>query len=365
MVVGHSQGEIAAACVAGGLSLQDAARVVVLRSRLLGEVLAGRGGMVSVALDPGRVEELLEGWGGRLGVAAVNGPSAVVVSGESGALDELLEACKGDGVWARRVAVDYASHSAAVEELRDRLVEALAGIEPVSCGVPFFSTATGALLDTAELDGGYWYRSLRERVRFEEAVRALAPDANAFIELSPHPVLGIAVEETLEDMGVDGRIGVLGSLRRGEGGLERFLESLAEAWVAGVPVDWRGFFAAGGAQPVDLPTYAFQRERYWAEARLEMGDMTAAGLAATGHPLLGAAVRVAGRDEVAVHQPALAGVTSVDRGSRGARHGAAAGDGVRGARARRRQAGWERGCSRSSRWRPRSSWETTRSSCRC
>ena len=297
VVVGHSQGEIAAACVAGGLSLPDAARVVVLRSRLLGEVLAGRGGMVSVALGLDRVQELLEGWGGRLSVAAVNGPSAVVVSGEAGALDEFLAACEGDGVWARRVAVDYASHSAVVEELRERLIEALEGIEPVSCGVPFFSTATGGFLDTAELDGEYWYRSLRERVRFEEAVRALAGEACAFVEVSPHPVLGIAVQETLEDMGVDGRVGVLGSLRRGEGGLERFVESLAEAWVLGAPVDWRRLFAGGG-QPVDLPTYAFQRERYWAEADLEaVGDMAAAGLLATGHPLLGAAVRVAGCDE--------------------------------------------------------------------
>ena len=222
VVVGHSQGEIAAACVAGGLSLGDAARVVVLRSRLLGEVLAGRGGMVSVALGVERVQERLERWGGRLSVAAVNGPSAVVVSGETQALDELLAACEGDGVWARRVAVDYASHSAAVEELREDLIEALGGIEPVSCGVPFFSTATGGFLDTAELGGEYWYRSLRERVRFEEAVRALALDASAFIEVSPHPVLTIAVGETLEDLGVDERVGVLGSLRRGEGGLERF-----------------------------------------------------------------------------------------------------------------------------------------------
>ncbi len=201
VVVGHSQGEIAAACVAGGLSLEDAARVVVLRSRLLGEVLAGRGGMVSVALGVERVQERLERWGGRLSVAAVNGPSAVVVSGETQALEEFLVACEGDGVWARRVAVDYASHSAAVEELREGLVEALGGIEPVSCGVPFFSTATGGFLDTAELGGEYWYRSLRERVRFEDAVRALAPDACAFIEVSPHPVLTIAVGETLEGFG--------------------------------------------------------------------------------------------------------------------------------------------------------------------
>ena len=263
VVVGHSQGEIAAACVAGGLSLVDAARVVVLRSRLLGEVLAGRGGMVSVALGVEEVERQIEGWGGRLSVAAVNGPSVVVVSGESGALDELLVACEGDGVWARRVAVDYASHSAAVEELREGLVEALEGIEPVSCGVPFFSTATGEFLDTARLDGEYWYRSLRERVRFEEATRALAGDACVFIEVSPHPVLGVALSSTLEDMGLDERVGVVGSLRRGEGGLGQFVESLAEAWVVGAPVDWGVFFEGSGARRVDLPRYAFQRERYW------------------------------------------------------------------------------------------------------
>jgi acyl transferase domain-containing protein/NAD(P)-dependent dehydrogenase (short-subunit alcohol dehydrogenase family)/acyl carrier protein len=293
VVVGHSQGEIAAACVAGGLSLGDAARVVVLRSRLLGEVLAGRGGMVSVALELGRVEELLEGWGGRLSVAAVNGPSAAVVSGEAGALDEFLAMCEGDGVWARRVAVDYASHSVAVEELRERLTEALVGIEPVSCGVPFFSTATGGLLDTAQLDGEYWYRSLREQVRFEEAVRALAGEANAFIEVSPHPVLGVAVRETLEDLGVEERVGVLGSLQREEGGLGRFVHSLAEAWVCGAPVDWRAFFADSGARMVDLPKYAFQRKRYWLRP-VAGGDASGMGLGAADHPLLGAAVQVAG-----------------------------------------------------------------------
>ena len=294
VVVGHSQGEIAAACVAGGLSLADAARVVVLRSRLLGEVLAGRGGMVSVALDVERAQQRIESWGGRLSVAAVNGPSAVVVSGEVDALDELLAACEGDGVWARRVAVDYASHSAAVEELRERLVEALAGIEPVSCDVPFFSTATGGLVDTAELDGEYWYRSLRERVRFGEAVRALAGDASAFIEVSPHPVLGVAVQETLEDLGLEERVGVVGSLRRGEGGMERFVHSLAEAWVCGAPVDWRVFFADSGARRVELPTYAFQRDRYWLAPKAVVGDARGMGLGAADHPLLGAAVPLAG-----------------------------------------------------------------------
>ncbi len=297
VVVGHSQGEIAAACVAGGLSLHDAARVVVLRSRLLGEVLAGHGGMVSVALPAEQVERRLAQWGERLSVAAVNGPSAVVISGESAALDEFLRACEAEEVWARKVAVDYASHSAAVEGLRDRLVEALEGLEPTSGDVPFFSTATGGLVDTAQLDAEYWYRSLREQVKFAQAVRELATDANAFIEVSPHPVLRVALEETLEDVGAAERIAVLGSLQRDEGGLDRFLRSLAEAWVVGAPVDWRRFFAGSGAQTVDLPTYAFQRRRYWVESQGGVGDVAAAGLAATGHPLLGAGVRVAGRDE--------------------------------------------------------------------
>jgi acyl transferase domain-containing protein/NAD(P)-dependent dehydrogenase (short-subunit alcohol dehydrogenase family)/acyl carrier protein len=296
-VVGHSQGEIAAACVAGGLSLQDAARVVVLRSQLIGEVLAGHGGMVSVALALEQVESRLERWGTRLSVAAMNGPSAVVVSGENDALQEFLRECEGEEVWARRVAVDYASHSAAVDGLRDRLVEALEGLEPVSGDVPFFSTATGGFVDTAQLDAEYWYRSLREPVKFAQAVRELAVEANAFIEVSPHPVLRVALQDTLEDLGVAERIGVLGSLQRDEGGFERFLRSLAEAWVVGVPVDWHKFFAGSGAQSLELPTYAFQRRRYWVESQAEMGDVTAAGLGATGHPLLGAAVRVAGRDE--------------------------------------------------------------------
>ncbi len=293
VVVGHSQGEIAAACVAGGLSLGDGARVVVLRSRLLGRVLAGRGGMVSVALDVEGVRERLAGWGGRLGVAAVNGPSSVVVSGEVGALDEFLGVCEGDGVWARRVAVDYASHSVVVEELREELVGELGGIAPVSCGVPFFSTCVGGFVDTAGLGGEYWYRSLRERVRFEEAVRALAGDACAFVEVSPHPVLMGAVGETLEDLGVRERVGVLGSLRRGEGGMERFVHSLADAWVWGAPVDWGVLFEGSDPQRVDLPRYAFQRERYWLSPGVGMGDAGGMGLGAADHPLLGAAVQLA------------------------------------------------------------------------
>ncbi|WP_391858294.1 type I polyketide synthase [Streptomyces silvisoli] len=265
-VVGHSQGEIAAACVAGILSLGDAARVVALRSQAIGRVLAGLGGMVSVALPVGDVRERLAVWGeDRVSVAAVNGPSSVVVSGEPVALDELLASCEADGVRARRIPVDYASHSAQVELLRDELLEILAPIVPGPARVPFLSTVTGEWVQGPELTAEYWFRNLRQTVELERAVRALLEQGfGVFIESSAHPVLTVGVQETIEDCGR--QAAALGSLRRDEGGLERFYASLGEAYVHGVTVDWDAVFAGTGAHRVDLPTYAFQRQRYWPEA---------------------------------------------------------------------------------------------------
>jgi len=261
-VVGHSQGEIAAAVVAGALSLEDGARVVVLRSRAIAARLAGAGGMVSIPLPVAEVEQRLVAWGGELSVAAVNGPSSVVVSGEVSALDGLCAELAGADVRARRIEVDYASHSAQVEQLRDELRTVLAPIRPKPAAVPFLSTVTGDWLDTTELDAGYWYRNLRHTVHFEPAVRRLlAQRYRAFVEVSAHPVLTIGVQQTADDAEVP--VLAVGSLRRGEGGPRRFLTSLADAFVRGVDVDWRPAFAGSGARQVDLPTYAFQSERFW------------------------------------------------------------------------------------------------------
>uniref|UniRef100_UPI0004CA1A02 type I polyketide synthase n=1 Tax=Streptomyces hygroscopicus TaxID=1912 RepID=UPI0004CA1A02 len=173
-VVGHSQGEIAAACVAGILSLRDAARVVALRSQVIGRVLAGKGGMVSVALPVAEVRERIAAWGEeRISVAAVNGPSSAVVSGEPAALDELVAACEADEVRARRVPVDYASHSAQVELLRAELLELLAPVEPRVAEVPFLSTVKGTWVEGPELDAEYWFTNLRRTVELEGAVRRL------------------------------------------------------------------------------------------------------------------------------------------------------------------------------------------------
>ncbi|MEV8480167.1 type I polyketide synthase, partial [Streptomyces sp. NPDC051173] len=290
-VIGHSQGEIAAACVAGALSLEDAAKVVALRSKAL-RALSGRGGMVSVSLDAEAVEERLDG---RLAVAAVNGPATVVVSGDNDALDELLARCGADGVRARRIAVDYASHCAHVEEIESALLRDLAGITPRSASVPFYSTVTGGVLETGTLDAGYWYRNLRQTVRFQETVQALLDDGfRLFVESSAHPVLTMGVEQTAETHNTP--ITAVGSLRRDEGGLDRFLISVAEAFVGGASVDWAKLFDGTGARRVDLPTYAFQRERYWLETTGPVVSQNAAaslGLGSADHPLLGAVVALA------------------------------------------------------------------------
>ncbi|MER7006051.1 type I polyketide synthase [Dactylosporangium sp. NPDC000555] len=296
-VVGHSQGEIAAAVVAGGLSLEEGARVVALRSRALTGIV-GSGGMASIARPAPQVEQLIEPWGDRLSLAARNGSSAVVVSGGADAIAELLAVCEARGIRARRVDVDYASHSAQVERIEARLLRELGTITAVTGEVPFFSTVTGEWLDTGSMNGAYWYANLRRTVGFEDAVRALPERGyTTFIEVSPHPVLKVSIAETLEDAGRHGA--VLGTLRRDRDGWASLLLSLGEAWACGRPVNWPALFASTGARRIDLPTYAFQRRHYWAMPAAGGGeDLAAAGLDVTRHPLLSAAAEVAETGEI-------------------------------------------------------------------
>ncbi|MCO7193124.1 SDR family NAD(P)-dependent oxidoreductase [Pseudonocardia sp. McavD-2-B] len=261
-VVGHSQGEIAAAVVSGALSLRDGARVVALRSRAIARSLAGRGGMMSVALPVADAEGHLAGYEGRVSVAAVNGPRSAVLAGEPDALDELLAAFDAADVRARRIAVDYASHSHQVEDLRDELATTLAGLAPQPSQVPVFSTVTGDWLDTTTMDASYWYENLRNRVRFADAVEALqAAEYRTFVESSPHPVLSMSVQDVLDDAGVTGVAG--GTLRRDQGGYDRFVLSAAELYVRGAAVDWTRVFDGTGASRTDLPTYAFAHDQLW------------------------------------------------------------------------------------------------------
>ncbi|HEY2287231.1 MAG TPA: acyltransferase domain-containing protein, partial [Streptosporangiaceae bacterium] len=260
-VVGHSQGEIAAAAVAGILSLDDAARVVALRSQAL-MALAGRGAMVSVAEPVGAARERIAAWGGRLSVAAVNGPEATVVSGEPAAVDELAAVCQAAGVRARRLPVDYASHGGQVTQIREQLLAALDGITAGPAAIPMISALSGQWLAGPEAGAGYWYESLRSPVEFARAVRTLAGAGHrAFVEVSPHPVLTAAITQTLEEQELTVPPAVTGTLRRDDGGPRRFLASLAAAYVRGVAVSWPA--TVPGGRRADLPTNAFQRQRYW------------------------------------------------------------------------------------------------------
>ncbi|MEU3262040.1 SDR family NAD(P)-dependent oxidoreductase, partial [Streptomyces albidoflavus] len=294
-VVGHSQGEIAAAVVAGALSLQDGARVVALRSRTIAEELAGHGGMVAVQRPLAEVEGIISSYDGELTVAAVNGPGSTVVSGGTEALDGLMADCEKRGVRARRIPVDYASHSAQVDTIADRILADLAPIRAGRAQVPLFSTVTGDWLGDDVPDAAYWVRNLRHRVRFEEAVRELAADGfDAFVECSAHPVLAGNMTHTLEETGRDAV--VTGSLLLGDGGLRRVLTSLSAVFTHGVSVDWSRVYTGTGARHVPLPTYAFRHERYWLGPATGGGapDVASAGLTPARHPLLGAVLRTAG-----------------------------------------------------------------------
>ncbi|MFE9009471.1 SDR family NAD(P)-dependent oxidoreductase [Streptomyces sp. NPDC007875] len=291
-VVGHSQGEIAAACVAGALSLEDAARVVCVRSKLIAEKLAGRGGMVSVPLGLVEATDLVASRSTELEIAAVNGPQSVVVSGTPEDLDDLMSHCEREGVRARRIEVDYASHTAQVDPLADDLLRALKTVTPGQADVPFFSTVTGRFESGTALDAEYWLRNLRRPVRLDSAVRGLADEGfDVFVEVSSHPVVMPGVQDTLAEMDVPAT--TVGTLRRGSGGVDQFLRSVSAAFAAGTAVDFSPLWAGRPPVFVDLPTYAFQRERYWLTDAGHGGDVSAVGLTGAGHGLLGAVLEVA------------------------------------------------------------------------
>ncbi|MFF8775599.1 acyltransferase domain-containing protein, partial [Kitasatospora sp. NPDC015120] len=300
-VLGHSQGEIAAACVADALTLDDAARVVALRSQAI-RALAGQGGMVSIALPADQVQPQLQPWKGDIGIAAINGPTSTVVSGSAHALDQLQATLEADGTRTWRIPVDYASHSPHVDQIRDRVLDLLAPIRPRTSTIRFYSTVTGQQIDTTELDAQYWFRNLRNTVEFEATTRLLLADGyHTFIESSPHPVLAPGVQETIDSLDSPARS--IGTLRRHHGDLTTFLRSAAEAFTTGATTHWH----QPNGHHTTLPTYPFQRTHYWLTPHTSHRDISAVGLTPAGHPLLGAVTEgatstvLSGRISLATH----------------------------------------------------------------
>ncbi|WP_437819486.1 SDR family NAD(P)-dependent oxidoreductase [Sorangium sp. So ce1078] len=262
LVIGHSVGEIAAAHVAGILSLEEATRLVAARGRVMQQA-TGRGRMVQVALSADDAARALHGFEGRLSIAAVNSPGSVVLSGDGAALAEVIDRLAQQGVRGRMLRVDYAFHSVQMAPLEDELSRALGRVEAGRAAIPMISTVTGAAVDGPELDAAYWARSIGAPVQFSGAVgAAIEAGHRVFLEVGPHPVLSADVLACLEARGTEGH--ALPSMRRAQDERRCLLQALGALYALGAPPAFSALFPSGG-RCVALPAYPWQRQRYWPE----------------------------------------------------------------------------------------------------
>ncbi|MGQ4366297.1 type I polyketide synthase, partial [Streptomyces sp. SAS_272] len=291
-LIGHSVGEVSAAHAAGVLTLDDACALVVARGRLMQAAREG-GAMIAIGAAETDVAARLARHAGRVEIAAVNGPLAVVISGDADAAEEVAGHFRAQGVKARRLTVSHAFHSPHMDGVLDefeRIAGALAFHEP---RIPLVSNVTGRIAEPGELtDPGYWARHIRAAVRFHDGVRTLHREGvTTYLELGPHPVLTAMVGDALQDAGQ--APAAAAALRAGRPEERTFLAALAVADTRGAPVDWTALLAGRRARVVDLPTYAFQRSRYWLPTPPAPRDVAGVGQDAPGHPLLGALVELA------------------------------------------------------------------------
>ncbi|MFF0885053.1 SDR family NAD(P)-dependent oxidoreductase [Streptomyces sp. NPDC003456] len=289
-VVGHSQGEVVAAVVSGALTVEQGAQIVAARSQAV-LACAGQGGMALIERPPAQVGEFLAPYGDALSVAAVNTAGSTVISGEADAIARIVAELGARDVYARRINVDYASHNAQMDPLLPDLAARFRDLTPQAAEIAFYSTVTGAAATGTELDGTYWCRNLREPVRFDRALTQLLDDGHTvFVEISAHPVLSMPLTDGSAERGGI----VVGSLSRRSGGVARLLHNLGLLHVQGHTVDWDRVLGAGTV--VQLPTYAFQRRRYWYESEDTTGDARSLGLRPAEHPWLGALTATADDD---------------------------------------------------------------------
>ncbi|WP_374199237.1 type I polyketide synthase [Streptomyces sp. ISL-44] len=288
-VVGHSQGEVVAAVVSGALTLEQGSQIVAQRSQAV-LACAGQGGMALIERPVAEVEEFVAPYGEALSVAAVNTAGSTVISGQADAIVKIVAELSEQNVYARKINVDYASHNAQMDPLLPGLAQGFEGIAPTGTDIAFYSTVTGQVADGTDLNGTYWCRNLREPVRFDRALNQLLDDGHGvFVEISAHPVLSMPLTDGSAERGGI----VVGSLARQHGEPDQLLRNLGLLHVQGHNLNWDRVLGAGTGNLVPLPTYAFQRERYWLESDERAGDVRSLGLTASAHPWLGAATALA------------------------------------------------------------------------
>jgi myxalamid-type polyketide synthase MxaC len=291
VVVGHSVGEIAAAHVAGMLDLVQAARLVSVRARVM-QKATGHGKMVSVTLTEEDAQKAIAGFEDRVGIAAVNDPSSVVLSGDTESVDTIVQRLSANGVQTRPLRVNYAFHSPQMEALLPEFMKNVGVLSAKPSTIPMLSTVTGKPLSDKRLDAAYWAQNIRQTVRFTDSIAAItSTGVHVFVEVGPHPVLAISMEQILSASKVDGK--VIPTLRREKAERKQMLGTVGALHVHGCSVDWKQFYPDGG-RVVELPTYPWQHKRYW----LETSKQTRSTGLSTGHPLLGDALALAGNEVI-------------------------------------------------------------------
>lgn len=304
-VVGHSMGEVAAAHIAGILSLEDAIQVICCRSQLL-KPMRGRGSMLATELSPYQAEELLKGYDNDIAIAVINSPTSTVLSGDTETMKKVMDSLQHQNLFCKLVNVDVASHSSQMDHLRFELLKSLHRLQPQPSRLPIYSTVTGSRGNDLPFDADYWMDNLRKPVLFSDAIGQLLDEGySTFIEIGPHPILLGAIQQSIQSR--HRNVILLPSLRREEPEREILLRTLGALYTEGFSIAWNKLYPTGGKY-VHLPSIPWQRQRYWMDTNSATSKYPWQQSQMNGrnsHPLLGDRINLANSPAAFVWQTAF------------------------------------------------------------